>query len=91
MLNAEEFSKLPEGIFRQGLCSDSPTGCNIDATGKILKWIAVKYNRTEWAIYLNFPEKSDEWIFRHGTKTRSEGNIRQLVPCTDEVYSNYSK
>lgn len=90
ILTDDEYGKYPEGIFRSGLCSDSPTGCNIDNTGKILKWIAVKFRDRDWAIYLGYPDQSEERIFRHGVKTRDESNIRRLVPCSDVVFSFYN-
>jgi hypothetical protein len=73
------------------MCSDSPTGCNLDGTGKILKWIAVKFNgQNDWMLLLGYPEQSDEYIFRAGAKTRDKGNITCLVPCTDEVFELYN-
>lgn len=58
-------------------------------SGEELKWIAKKGFGNDWAIYIHWAHKSEEWIERHGDKVRSEDNIKKLTPCDKAVFEKY--
>lgn len=91
MLTVEEFDKIPDGaIFRMGLISDSVTGCNIDGSDKLLKFVAKKGNANDWAVYVGRDEESSYDEVRYqGGKTFLPVNILNCVPCTTEVLKRY--
>ena len=91
-LTLEQLKEMSEGIFAQGEVVDGPGGCNVARTGKMIKWVAVRGNIHDWAIYTDnpySPQYSFEAVRNIGDKISSEENIRKLVPCTDEAFEMY--
>jgi len=89
MLNLETFKSLPnKEIFASGKAVDEPGGLYMANTGAVLTWVAVKGGIDDWAIYTHLWQDLEE-VARSGDKVTFEGNIRSLVPCTDEVFALY--
>ena len=89
MLNLEEFSKLPEGIFRTGICSNSPTGAFMTREGGVLKYVAVKWNSENWGVYIGRVAQSDESIKRGGDFIHNKETVKGLVSFEPEVMELY--
>jgi len=80
----------PKTIFaKKGTFKDGPEGINIARTGQLLKWVAVKGDVDDWAIYCQAADWSDEEIRRMGDKIQDRVNIMKLVPCDNEALSAY--
>lgn len=88
-LTTEQLREMKAGIFAQGTCADNATGCNMTGSGKLLRWVAVRGDIADWAIYLHFADRDWDWIRRRGDKTHSKDNIRRLVPCSEEALAMY--
>jgi len=56
--------------------------------GKV-RWVAIKGGVVDWAIYYHKEEKSIEFICQEGDKCFTKEVIKELVPCTDEVFKKY--
>ena len=93
MINQLTLEKLkamkPDTIFASGTEIDSPKGISISNTGKQLRWIAVRGGIHDWAIYVHFSDKPEDWIRDYGDKIHMELNIRKCVDCDDEAYKMY--
>lgn len=90
MLTVEMLKKMePDTIFAEGEAEDSPGGLFMANTGKMLRWLAVRGEIHDWAIYCHFADKSRDWIRSYGDKVYGEEHIRKLVPCEDEAFGMY--
>ena len=90
MLTLEELNQLPPGtIFASGVANDSEDGLFMAGTGSELRWVAVRGDTHDWAIYCQFADKSAEWIKSHGDKVHMKEHIKKLVPCDDEAFKMY--
>lgn len=90
MLTLEKLKTLsPNQIFAAGKVIDSPEGINITNSGRLLKWVAVRGDIPDWAIYCHFDEKTYDYVHNYGDKVFSERNIKKLVPCKGEAFDNY--
>lgn len=54
-LTLQKLKELPPGIFAKGEILDGPTGCNVANTGKMMRWVAVRGDIHDWAIYTQNP------------------------------------
>lgn len=55
-LTYEKLAALSPGIiFASGETVDSPNGCNVADTGKVMRWVAVRGQVADWAIYVQNP------------------------------------
>lgn len=89
-LTLEQLKRVePHTILAKGEIVDSPDGINMTNSGKLLRWIAVRGIIHDWAIYCHWADRSYEWIMRSGDKVYSKGNIKRVVPCTDEAFEMY--
>jgi hypothetical protein len=89
MLNILQYHKIPVGeMFQMGLVEDSPTGCNMSGSQKMLRYVAVK-GGVDWALYVGTSDQSFDEIRRGGDKPSSEPNIRNTIDCDDQVFSLY--
>ena len=79
----------PQTIFATGETIDSPAGVNMTASGRMMRWVAVRGGISDWAIYIHWIEKDIDFIKRFGDKVHSSYNIRKLVKCTDEAFARY--
>ena len=92
-LTLEKLEAIEPGtMFATGFAMDNSDGLNMAATGKKLKWCAVKgHGHHDWAIYCHFAQMDDDYVRRSGDKVNSEINIRRLVPCDDEALALYRR
>ena len=88
-LTLKQLKKMQPGIFASGTVSDNPTGINITNSGKLLRWVAVRGQIHDWAIYCYWADASEEYVKDHGDKVYSEKNIKKLVPCSDKAFEMY--
>ena len=89
MLTLEKLKEMKPGIFATGTANDEPNGFFMANTSKQLRWVAVRGNIHDWAIYCHFVDKDTEWIKRQGDKVSQEKHIKELVPCDDEAFKMY--
>ncbi|MGC9093943.1 MAG: hypothetical protein ACP5JH_11960 [Bacteroidota bacterium] len=90
MLTLEQLKTMPPfTIFATGIAIDSEDDLFVANTGKELRWVAVRGDIHDWAIYCHFADKSEEWVAQHGEKIRDEEQIRKLVPCDGEAFRMY--
>ena len=57
--------------------------------GGAIRWVALKGGVVDWAIYYHKVEKSIGFVCQEGDKVFTKEVIRELVPCTDEVFKKY--
>lgn len=79
----------PGDIIKTGTVSDNPEGVNMNNSDKLLRYVAIRGQAPDWAIYIHLADFPVSFIARGGDKVISENNIRKLVPCTDEAYAKY--
>lgn len=92
MLTLQQLKDMKPGIFAQGETVDSPEGCNVADTGKVIKWVAVRGYIHDWCIYTDnpyMPQDNFEMVKSNGDKISNEDNIKKLVPCDDEAFAMY--
>lgn len=89
MLTQYEFDKLPEGIIRTGICSNSPHGAFMTNEGGVLKFVAVKWSADEWGLYIERTHHSDEYIKNSGNFICNMSIVRNLVPCEQSLMAMY--
>ena len=89
ILTIKKLKEMKPGIFAQGITIDNPDGCNMSNSGKQLRWVAVRGDIHDWAIYCHYSDKDWEWIKRSGDKVCSKENIRKLVPCSKLAFEMY--
>lgn len=90
MLSKEEFFALPLGIFRIGICSNSPTGAFMTREGGHLKFVAVKWSQDSWGIYIGRTWDDVESIREGGDFLSNKDYIKNLLPAIDEVMAFYN-
>ncbi len=86
----EEFSSLPLGIFRTGICSNSPTGAYMTREGGCLKFVAVKWDCESWGIYIGRTWDDDESIRDGGTFLHDRNYVKNLFLCSEEIMALYN-
>lgn len=61
--------------------------------GDQFKWIAVRGSGSflDWKIYCADLRHSEDYIRKFGNKVKDNSLIKELVPCTDEVFALYAK
>lgn len=90
MLTLKDLKEMkPYTIFASGLVKDSPEGININRTGLMLRWVAVRGGIWDWAVYYHFANWTNEEIKAEGDKVCFIENIKKLVPCDDEAFKMY--
>ena len=89
LLTLQDLKEMQPGAFSRGETTDNPEGCNITNSGRKLRWVAVRGDIHDWAIYIFTADRDYEWIKRSGDKVYTENNIRKLVPCDDEAFNQY--
>jgi len=58
VLNAKMLNDMPpDCVFATGVTTDSPTGANINGTGRKMCWIAKRGTINDWAIYVMFVDE----------------------------------
>ena len=85
MLDLETLNALPpHTVFATGITKDPRLHRDY-----VLRWVAVKGGVCDWAIYYHKSFQSIEFVCREGDKCFTKEVIKELVPCTDEVYKAY--
>lgn len=57
--------------------------------GGAIRWVAKKGGIVDWAIYYHKSKFDMEYVASYGDKCFTKKLIRELVPCTDEVFERY--
>jgi hypothetical protein len=84
MLTTEKLSEMkPNSIFASGIINDRRLHT------EDIKWVAVKGEITEWAIYYHIAEKKLNFIAHNGQKINIESIIKELVPCSGAAFECY--
>jgi hypothetical protein len=90
MLTLEKLKEMsPHAIIATGVTIDNYTGINMSNSDRVLRWVAVRGNIHDWAIYIAFDTQSVEQVRRGGDKVHGEENIKKLVPCDKEAFKLY--
>lgn len=90
MLTLKMLKDMPEGtIFAQGETTDDENGLNMTHSGKKLRWVAVRGDIHDWAIYCHWADRDWEWIRWHGDKVHSKDNIKRMVEADEEAMKMY--
>ena len=89
MLTIDKLKYYEPGIFARGVTTDNSDGINLADTGKELRWVAVRGDIHDWAIYCHFADKTYEWIKDHGDKVHRGVHIKKLIECDDEAFQMY--
>lgn len=60
MLTTDQLDAMPPGhIFARGEIVDAPEGAHMAGTGKMMRWVAVRGDVADWAIYSQNPHYID--------------------------------
>lgn len=92
MITIEDLKDMePGSIIAKGFVENSPDGVYMTNTriGDKLLWIAKRGTIHDWAIYIHWEERGEQFVIDHGDKLRNGEYIRELVPCTDEAFKKY--
>ena len=80
----------PCTIFATGKLFDASDGLFMANTGRMLRWVAIRGEIPDWAIYCHFAfDKSTSWIAQNGDKVIYKVHIRKCVLCDDEALNWY--
>ena len=82
----EKLVALSPGVFAEGT-GDIP---EFSLSGET-RWIAIRGQFPDWAIYFSSMDKNRGYIKEYGDKAVIERVIRKLVPCTDEAWGMYRR
>ncbi len=92
MLTIKDLQDMePGAIIDSGVTIDNRTGINMSGSDRVLRWVAVRGNIHDWAIYVLFAEEDEYTVRRQGDKVIGKENIQRLVPCDDEAYRMYRR
>lgn len=90
MLTLQKLKEMNPGeIIATGIALDNPDGLNMMNTGEKLRWVAIRGDIHDWAIYCANISADEEWIRRFGDKVHSDRHIRRLVECDDAAFKMY--
>lgn len=103
-LTIEEFNKISLGTFRVVVTRELSHYLHSNIRDKDVVFVAVK-GEVDWTVYfkvvgiLPYVNVSPGWpyidivssVAWDGDKTFTEAVIRNIVPCTDEVYNLYRR
>ena len=86
MLTYKELEKMePRRIIGAGYLNDP----RLYKEGTV-KWVAVRGQAPDWAIYYHHVDKTFDFVAQQGEKiVFSMDLVRELIPCTDEVFKKY--
>ena len=82
---------MQPGIFTTGICPNSTEGIYATTGGGMLRWVAVRGNIWDWAIYYHWAIKDSNWIKHSGDKLYTLSIVKKLVDCDEEALSMYRK
>lgn len=78
----------PGTIIATGLFEDSPDNVNIGTDKGRMKYVGVRGQIDDWAIYCHEESKSIDYIRRIGDKL-PKSLVKLVVACTDEALERY--
>lgn len=85
MLDLETLEAMPPHTIFAMKVVDEP---RLYKGGKV-RWLAKKGGIVDWAIYYHHAGFDVEYVKNYGDKCFTKKLIRELVPCTDEVFKKY--
>ena len=92
MLTKKQLELLPPGtVFRVGVSINKPDDLYMtnDNIGKELLWVAKRGQIHDWAIYVHWKERGEEFVTQMGNKLQNKELIQKLVPCDEEALALY--
>lgn len=92
VLTKEQLEALPSHTtFRVGVCINEPGDVYMtnENVGKELLWVAKRGEIYDWAIYIHWKERGQEFVTRMGDKLQNKELIQKLVPCDEESLALY--
>ena len=90
MITVQDLKDMSKGfVFAKGELQDNAQGINMTGSGKTLRWIAVRGQIEDWAIYCGWHDWDWEYIRSNGDKVHSVLNIRNCVNVDDEAMEMY--
>lgn len=93
MLTEDIFKKLPAGhAFAKGITINNSSGIvmTTDNIGEPLRWFAYKDFSNHWRIYIYWATATYDKTIGNGFIITNEDDIQKLVPCDNNVLSNYT-
>ncbi len=91
-LTLKQLKEMKPGIFAKGQVEDNPMGANMANTGNLMKWVAVRGDIHDWAIYCDNPYSPQfdyEGVAESGDKIHNREIVKRLVPCDKEALEMY--
>jgi len=90
MLTLNQLKAMPpHTVFATGFLLDTPEGLFMASTERMLRWVAIRGEIHDWAVYCHFAENSIEDVKKVGDKVGLESHIKKCVPCDDEAFEMY--
>ena len=91
-LTAERLASFPNcAAFCVGTTVDSPDGVNMMNTGKPLKFVAVKGDIEDWAIYVHWDYHDDIYVKAQGDKVTDLEAVKRVLTCSDSALRLYRR
>jgi len=94
MMTIEDLNQVaPQTIFKTGVVINSPDDIYMTdhRLGEPMRYVACRGKINDWAIYIDWAEKSEIHIKNHGQKIYSDDIIRKLIPCDEDMLNQYRK
>jgi len=89
MFTREKLDKLePLVIFASGLDFDEEGGINMWSTHELLRWVAVRGEVDDWAVYVDKADKSVESVKDFGCKIFKDQAVK-LINGSQDFYDRY--
>jgi hypothetical protein len=93
MLTLKDLKTMkPHTVFAKGMFLDAPGAVNLANTGTMCKFVAVRGEIEDWAIYTDNPHSPLEdmnELARMGDKLSNKEYIKMIVPCDEEAMEAY--
>ena len=80
---------MEPGPFATGTTNDDHTGVNMTGSGKLLRWVAVRGQASDWAIYIYWATHSADYIKDSGDKIYNEENVKKLIDADKKAMAGY--
>lgn len=83
-LTLKQLKDMEPGIFASGMTKDPRLHRDL-----ALRWVAVRGNIHDWAIYYHKEEHDEDYVRWSGDKCSTEAVIKELVPCSKGAIEMY--
>lgn len=87
-LTKETFDIIPAGVIIREVLTKYH---NVEPHGANLRFVVVKGENNDWAIYHGFQDQPTIMVMEQGIKLQDQETIMGIMPCTFEVYKLYRK